>query len=157
MVASPQPFREPTRRCHAVHSYTPTHTRGLGRLGGSEWRRCIGCLTLQVSFCKRATNHRSLCRKMSHQDEASYESWPPCTASTLCNTLQHTATHCNTPNTLQHLYYLTPSSHLIIDLFQSVLSRHHELPEFLDIILVPTTHLPNEGDQQNFRFSRELA
>jgi len=29
------------------------------------WRRCIGCLKLQVSFRKRATNYRFLLRKMT--------------------------------------------------------------------------------------------
>jgi len=36
--------------------------------GGSSstmWRRCIGCLKLQVSFRKRAFNYRALCRKMT--------------------------------------------------------------------------------------------
>ena len=35
------------------------------------WRRCIGCLKLQVSFCKRATNYRVLLRKMTYKDKAS--------------------------------------------------------------------------------------
>jgi len=29
------------------------------------WRRCIGCLEMQVSFRKRATNYRSLLRKLT--------------------------------------------------------------------------------------------
>ena len=43
------------------------------------WRRLIGCLTLQVIFCKRATNYRSLLRKMIYEDKAPYASTPPCT------------------------------------------------------------------------------
>ena len=43
------------------------------------WRRPIGCLQLQVIFRKRATNHRSLSRKMTHKDKACYASWPPST------------------------------------------------------------------------------
>ena len=73
----------------------------------TEWRRVIGCLKLQVIFCKRATEYRALWRKMTCRDKASYDSTPPCTlldhtlqqTATHCNTLQHTATHCNT---LQH-------------------------------------------------------
>ena len=42
------------------------------------WRRCIGCLKLQVSFCKRATNFRALLYKMTYKDKASYISTPPC-------------------------------------------------------------------------------
>jgi len=41
------------------------------------WRRLIGCLKLQVIFCKRATNYRALLRKMTYKDKASYESSPP--------------------------------------------------------------------------------
>jgi len=42
------------------------------------WRRPIGCLKLQVIFCKRATNYRALLQKMTYQDKASYASLPPC-------------------------------------------------------------------------------
>ena len=38
----------------------------------------MGCLKLQVIFCKRATNYRALLRKMIYEDKASYESTPPC-------------------------------------------------------------------------------
>ena len=44
------------------------------------WRRCIGCLKLQVSFRKRATNYRALWRKRTYQHKASYASSPPCSA-----------------------------------------------------------------------------
>jgi len=40
------------------------------------WRRFIGCFNLQVSFRKRATNHRALLRKMTYEDKASYDSTP---------------------------------------------------------------------------------
>jgi len=43
------------------------------------WRRHIGCLKLQVVFCKRATNYRALLQKMTYKDKASYDSTPPCT------------------------------------------------------------------------------
>jgi len=45
---------------------------------GTGWRRCIGCLKLQVSFCKRATNRRALLQKETYTDKASYGSLPPC-------------------------------------------------------------------------------
>ena len=35
------------------------------------WQRCIGCLKMQVSFGKRATNHRALLRKITYKDKAS--------------------------------------------------------------------------------------
>ena len=62
------------------------------------WRRCIGCLKLQVNFRKRATNYRAILRKINHKDKASYGFLTPYTGNlTICNTLQHT-----TCNTLQH-------------------------------------------------------
>jgi len=47
------------------------------------WRRCIGCLKLQVIFRKRATNYRALLREMTCEDKASYKSSPPCRFNTL--------------------------------------------------------------------------
>ena len=44
----------------------------------TEWRRPIGCLELQVTFRKRATNYRSLLRKITYKDKASYGSSLPC-------------------------------------------------------------------------------
>ena len=44
----------------------------------TEWRRCIGCLKLQISFRKRATNFRALLRRMTYKDKASYVSTLPC-------------------------------------------------------------------------------
>ena len=38
----------------------------------------IGCLKLQVSFRKRATNYRALLRKMTSKDKVSRGSSPPC-------------------------------------------------------------------------------
>jgi len=87
------------------------------------WRRLIGSPKLLIIFHQRATEYRSLLRKMTYKDKGSYESSPPCTIIfygicmyTLkalnvdhCNTLQHTATYCNILqltathcNTLQH-------------------------------------------------------
>ena len=41
------------------------------------WRRLIGSPKLQIIFHKRATNCRSLLRKMTYKDKGSYESSPP--------------------------------------------------------------------------------
>jgi len=41
------------------------------------WHRVIGCLKLQVIFCKRATNYRALLQKMTCKDKASYGSSQP--------------------------------------------------------------------------------
>jgi len=74
---------------------------------------------LQIIFHKRATEYRSLLRKMTYKDKGSYECSPPCTSSfcsstltllhpaTHCNTLHHTATHCNTlQHTATHCNYI---------------------------------------------------
>ena len=42
------------------------------------WRRLKGSPTLQIIFHKRATKYRSLLRKMTYKDKASYGSSPPC-------------------------------------------------------------------------------
>jgi len=106
------------------------------------WQRCIGCLKLQVSFRKRAVNYMALLQSMTNKDKASYASSPPCNmtrtlelkdmmqsnyfasdsfvavevvadtlqhSATLCNTRLHNTPHCNIlqhsathGNTLQH-------------------------------------------------------
>jgi len=45
---------------------------------GTGRRRLIGCLKLQVTSCKRATNYRALLRKMTDEDKTSYGSSPLC-------------------------------------------------------------------------------
>ena len=45
------------------------------------WRTPLGCLKLQVIFCKRAANYRALLRKMTFEDKASYDSTPLYTLS----------------------------------------------------------------------------
>jgi len=47
------------------------------RIQDTEWCRPIGCLKLQVIFCKRATKYRALWQKMTYQDQVSYGSSPP--------------------------------------------------------------------------------
>jgi len=44
----------------------------------TEWQRCLGYLKLQVFFRNRATNYRTLLRKMTSKDKVSYGSSPPC-------------------------------------------------------------------------------
>jgi len=48
-------------------------------------RKPIGCLKLQVIFRKRATNSRTLLRKMTYEDKALYDSTPPCNISCWVN------------------------------------------------------------------------
>jgi len=50
----------------------------LNSVSHTGWRRCIGCLKLQVSFRKRATNYGALLRKTAYKDKTSYGSMPPC-------------------------------------------------------------------------------
>jgi len=54
-------------------------TEDFGHIfGGAGWRRCIGCLKLQTSFRKRATNYRALLQKKTYKDKVSDDSTPPC-------------------------------------------------------------------------------
>jgi len=62
-----------TRTCGWVMSHIPVMPASIS-WHDTKWRRCIGCLKLQVSFCKRATNYRALLRKITCKDKASYES-----------------------------------------------------------------------------------
>ena len=45
---------------------------------GTEWRRPIECLKLQIIFGKRATDHRSFLQKITYEDKASYACSSPC-------------------------------------------------------------------------------
>ena len=58
------------------------------------WRKCTECLTLQVSFRKRAIIYRSLLRKITYKDEAIYES------SQSCITLSFAKCNTNAPHVL---------------------------------------------------------
>ena len=60
---------------------------------GTGWRRLIGCLKLQVIFCKRATNFKALLRKMTYKDEASYGISPLCNVLRCLLVNTHTHTH----------------------------------------------------------------
>jgi len=54
----------------------------------TRWPRPIGCLQLQVIFCKRAMDYRALLRKTTYKEKTSYGSPPPCikipSDTTLC-------------------------------------------------------------------------
>jgi len=58
-------------RCAYIHLSSQTLNHATVR------RRCTGCLKLQVSFCKRATNDRALLQKETHKDKAFCAFLPP--------------------------------------------------------------------------------
>ena len=62
---------------HCRHSSHRNHFRCYSVT--TEWRGCIGCLKLQVSFHKRATNYRALWWKQTYADKTSCAISPPCT------------------------------------------------------------------------------
>jgi len=74
------------RTCQWVMShtlYTTTYIRKytciyVNDRTATDWRSCIWCLKLQVSFCKRATNCKAFWRKMIYKDKASCYSTTPC-------------------------------------------------------------------------------
>jgi len=57
--------------CCNTLQHTAAHVFSTG------WRRPIGCLQLQVTFRKRATNYRALFREMTYKDNAFYGCSPP--------------------------------------------------------------------------------
>ena len=63
-----------------VYNYTIATARTLLEIGGQAagWRRCMGCLKLQVTFRKRATNYRAVLRKTTCENQALYGSLPLC-------------------------------------------------------------------------------
>ena len=70
-------------------------------LATTEWRRCMGCFKLQVSFCRRATNYRALLRKMTGKEKSCYASSPPSRSS-------HTYIHVFIyTSTIQYTYMCT--------------------------------------------------
>ena len=59
----------------SLHEYVLTPYTNVCT-GTTGWRRCIGCLKLQVIFRKRSTNYRALLRKVTYEYNASYDSTP---------------------------------------------------------------------------------
>ena len=76
-------------------------------LSSTGWRRCIGCLNSQVSFRKRATNHRALLQKMTYEAKGTYASSQPISA-----TAHRSMTHLI--NNIPRLFKYT---HLFIHIF----------------------------------------
>ena len=77
--------------CIYVYMYACTHTcihtyRFTSDSAVTGWRRCIGCLKLQISFRKRASIYGALLRKMTYKDKVSYDATPPCTVFTPAGT-----------------------------------------------------------------------
>jgi len=67
-------------------------------MGCVRWRKLIGCLKLQVIFRKRATTYRTLLRKMTYEDEASYDFMPPCRALWMSIRRIHSTCRCYVTN-----------------------------------------------------------
>jgi len=65
------------RSLSGKHTHTHTHTHTHAHMC-TAWRNLIGSPKLQIVFHKRATEYRSLVRKMTYKHKGSYESWPPC-------------------------------------------------------------------------------
>jgi len=72
------------RRVHSTAANCTTELCRYHQYCTAGWRRCIGCLKLQVSFRKKATNYRTLLWKITSKDKASYGSSPPCTLLCRC-------------------------------------------------------------------------
>jgi len=66
----------------SFHMWHDSSIWNMDRYGRTGWRRPIGCLKLQVTFRKRATNYVALLRKMTNKDKASCGSTPPCSIPT---------------------------------------------------------------------------
>ena len=49
------------------------------KMSCTHYRRCVGCLKLQVSFHTRDFNYRAILQKGAYKDKESYGSSPPCT------------------------------------------------------------------------------
>jgi len=88
--------------------YTPHISCEIRLISFTGWRRCIGCLELQISFRKRATNFRALLRKITSKDKASYDSTPPCTA--LLHVECHSIKSCNLKFVSPMSQFLSPMS-----------------------------------------------
>ena len=71
-----------------AHTYTNIIEQTNNSAPHTGWRRCIGCLKLQVNFRKRATNYRALLRKNDlWRQGILWGSSPPCMTQ-LCHVTQ---------------------------------------------------------------------
>jgi len=75
------PLPHPLAACHELVSRTQVVITTCVYMRTTGWQRPIGCLKLQVIFRKRATNYRTLWRKMTCKDKGSCAS-SPCTTYT---------------------------------------------------------------------------
>ena len=66
--------------CHmyATKSIISNMVKSEHPVPNTEWRRCIGCLKLQIAIRKTATNYRVLFREMTYENKATFASLPPC-------------------------------------------------------------------------------
>ena len=110
----------------------------------SVWRRPIGSLKLQIIFYKRATEYRSLLRKMTYRDKGSCESWPPCSQAYHSETDLRIS--CSWPCTGHDIYrwykwyicrwYTSPTIHQLYVMYH--LHMYHR--RWYDDIYVDDTH-----------------
>ena len=63
--------------CHATHMNEAWRTWRI-HAAHTGWRRLKGSPKLQIISHQRATQYRSLLRKINYKDKGSYESSPPC-------------------------------------------------------------------------------
>jgi len=90
------------------------------------WRRCIGCLKMQVSFRKRANNHRALLLKMTYKDKASYDATPPCIRLTYeCHVYMNVASIWTSRLSEYHVYMHVASRKRMSRLVMNVVSHSY--------------------------------
>jgi len=66
------------------------------------WQRPIQCLKSQVIFRKRATNYTALLRRITYEDNASYNSAPPCSIECKCASGRGQCEQMRANKTLRH-------------------------------------------------------
>ena len=78
------------------------------------WRRLIGSPKLQIILHKRATKCRSLLRKMTYKDKASYESSPPCIKMCphICHIDTYVYIYVSTYIQYMHIYWIYIDPHI---------------------------------------------
>ena len=124
-MSHPTRRNAPWRRCERGMSHT--HPERLStsidtmylyiRLSNTGWRRLIGCLQLQLIFCKKATEYWALLRKSTYKDKAYYGSLPLCSMNTMyiaepwlesCHTYEWVMSHI----WMSHVTHMNESCHI---------------------------------------------
>ena len=77
MLLSPEKSEGNINSCYAKNTINIIRDN-ISENNFTRWRRLIGSPTLQIISHKRATKYRSLLRKITYKDKASYESSSPC-------------------------------------------------------------------------------